>query len=137
MSKRIVLASPDRTRPASVSDRSTHSRSAPMTGAAADSRPSLPRRLRDRVGLAALAYLALCAAVLVWAVVATVTDDSGESMALVLPLLVTAPCSLVVSVLPEHGSMFLASLVFGAAVNAAVISWCTSVLRRGRPDPES
>ncbi|MEU2599903.1 hypothetical protein ABZ678_10130 [Streptomyces hirsutus] len=108
-----------------------------MTGAVANSRPSLPRRLRDRVGLAALAYLVLCAAVLVWAVVTIATDDSGEAMALIFPLLITAPGSLVVFVLPEHGSMFFASLVFGAAVNAAIISWCTSVLRRGRPDPES
>ncbi|MGY3205467.1 SCO4225 family membrane protein [Streptomyces sp. TE5632] len=108
-----------------------------MTGTAGDSRPSLPRRLRDRVGLVALAYLVLCAAVLVWAVVAIATDDSGEAMALIFPLLVTAPGSLVVLVLPEHGSMFFASLVIGAAVNAAIISWCTSVLRRGRPDPES
>ncbi|MEU6522984.1 hypothetical protein ABZ892_09060 [Streptomyces sp. NPDC046924] len=108
-----------------------------MTGTVGNSRPSLPRRLRDRVGLGALAYLVLCAAVLVWAVVTIATDDSGEAMALLFPLLVTAPGSLVVLVLPEHGSMFFASLVLGAAVNAAVISWCTGVLRRGRPDPES
>ncbi|MGW5973601.1 SCO4225 family membrane protein [Streptomyces sp. NPDC055186] len=73
----------------------------------------------------------------VWAVVAIATDDSGKAMALVLPFLVPAPDSLVVLLLAEHGSMFSASLVLGAAVNAAVIGWCTSVLRRGRPDPES
>ncbi|HET6860661.1 MAG TPA: hypothetical protein VFH94_26635 [Streptomyces sp.] len=106
-----------------------------MTGTDTDSGRSVPRRLREHVGVVGLVYLGACAALLVWAWAVTVGDTSDESMAGVIPLLATAPASLVVLVLPESSVMFIAAIVFGAAVNAAIIGWCTRALRRGgRPD---
>ncbi|MEU4681561.1 SCO4225 family membrane protein [Streptomyces xinghaiensis] len=102
-------------------------------------RRSAPRPLRGAVhafGRVGLAYLALCAALLVWAVVVSATDDTGESMAGVIPILATAPGSLVMTFLPESAAMLIAAILFGALVNAAIIGWCTRALRRGhRPDP--
>lgn len=84
----------------------------------------------------ALGYLLICVALLVWAVVVTVVDDSGESMAGVIPMLATAPASLVFLVLPEGTAMLVVSMVIGALVNAAIIGWCARALARGnRPDP--
>ncbi|WP_133912663.1 SCO4225 family membrane protein [Streptomyces sp. NBC_00582] len=77
----------------------------------------------------ALAYLALCAGLLVWALVVTALDDSGESMAGVVPLLATAPASLVLLALPDHVSMIVLAIAFGALVNATVIGWCARALR--------
>lgn len=78
------------------------------------------------------------AALLVWAFAVTVSDSSGESMAGVIPLLATAPTSLVFLWLPDHPAMLVAAVLFGALVNAAVIGWCARALRRGnRPDPAS
>ncbi|WP_030543531.1 SCO4225 family membrane protein [Streptomyces albus] len=100
---------------------------------------SVPRPLRGAVhafGLVGLAYLALCAALVVWAFVVSVTDDTGESMAAVIPILATAPGSLVMTFLPESAAMLVVAILFGALANAAIIGWCTRVLRRGRrPDP--
>ncbi|MFE9092913.1 SCO4225 family membrane protein [Streptomyces sp. NPDC007264] len=97
---------------------------------------SLPRRLRDAVGVVGLVYLVLCAALLGWALVVTAGDSSGESMAGVIPVLVTAPAGLVLLVLPDGAGMLVAAVVLGALVNAAIIGWCTRALRRGgRPDP--
>ena len=100
---------------------------------------SLPRCLRHVLGdVAALVYLAVCAVLLVWALVVTLGDSSGESMAGVIPLLATAPVSFVLVVLPDHTSMLVVAVVAGALVNAALIGWCSRALRRGgRPDPES
>jgi hypothetical protein len=67
----------------------------------------------------------------VWAIVVTVTDDSGESMAGVIPLLATAPGSLLFLALPEGGGMLLLAVVLGALINATVIGWCSRALRRG------
>ncbi|MDV9172176.1 hypothetical protein R6V09_18925 [Streptomyces sp. W16] len=93
----------------------------------------LGRNLRNPF---ALAYLALCAALLVWAVVVTIADDSGGSMAAVIPLLGTAPASLVFLVLPDGAAMLTVSIALGALVNASVIGWCAHALSRGnRPDP--
>jgi hypothetical protein len=93
---------------------------------------SLPRSLRHVYGnVIALVYLALCAALLVWALAVSVVDDSGESMAGVIPLLATAPASLVVLVLPGGAAMLVVGIVFGALVNAAVIGWCARALRGG------
>ncbi|MEU1517368.1 hypothetical protein ABZ490_35335 [Streptomyces sp. NPDC005811] len=78
----------------------------------------------------ALAYLAVCAGLLVWALVVTALDDSGESMAGVVPLLATAPASLVLVVLPDHVSMIVLAIALGALVNATVIGWCARMLRR-------
>ncbi|MEU8654942.1 SCO4225 family membrane protein [Streptomyces sp. NPDC048737] len=104
-----------------------------------DSRRSLTRRLRRTFGNAfALAYLALCAALFVWAILVSVTDDSGESMAIIFPLLATAPTSFALFLLPGGLAMVTVVVVLGALVNAAVIGWCARVLRRGgRVDPVS
>lgn len=100
---------------------------------------SFPRRLRQVLGeVAALVYLAICAVLLVWAVVVTVGDGSGESMAGVIPLLATAPASLVLLVLPDGVAMLVVAVVLGALVNATVMGWCARALRRGdRQDPAS
>lgn len=100
---------------------------------------SLVRRLRHAFGdVVARVYLAVCAALLAWALVVTIGDGSGESMAGVIPLLATVPASLVLLVLPDHAAMFVAAVVVGALVNAAVIGWCARALRRGdRPDRSS
>ncbi|MET7484080.1 hypothetical protein [Streptomyces sp. NPDC005538] len=83
----------------------------------------------------ALAYLLICAALLIWALAVTLTDDSGESMAGVIPVLATAPASLVFLVLPDGAPMLIVAIVIGALVNASVIGWCALALSRGnRPD---
>ncbi|MFF3174287.1 SCO4225 family membrane protein [Streptomyces sp. NPDC057900] len=102
---------------------------------ATDTRRSVPRRLRDHFGVVGLVYLGLCAVLLAWALVVTAVDSSDESMAGVIPALATAPGSLVFLVLPDNAVMFIAAIVFGAAVNAAVIGWCTRALRRGGRTP--
>ncbi|MFK4100687.1 SCO4225 family membrane protein [Streptomyces sp. NPDC019531] len=80
---------------------------------------------------AALIYLGLCAALLIWALAVTIGDTSDESMAGVIPLLATAPFSLVLLALPEGLAMLVLSVTFGALVNAAFIGWCARTLRRG------
>ncbi|MFF3392720.1 SCO4225 family membrane protein [Streptomyces sp. NPDC002669] len=96
---------------------------------------SLLHRLRHVLGdVVALVYLAICAVLTVWAVVVSVYDSSGESMAGVIPLLATAPVSLVLLVLPDHAAMLVLAIALGAVVNAAVIGWCSRALRRG-PGP--
>jgi hypothetical protein len=103
--------------------------STPVTGT--DSGLSLPSRLRRALGHpAALVYLALCAALLVWAVVVSTGDNSDESMAGVIPLLATAPASLVLLALPDHAAMLVVSVILGALLNAAIIGWCAQALRR-------
>lgn len=98
---------------------------------------SLAHRLRHALSdFFALGYLAVCAGLMIWALLVTVTDDSGESMAGVIPALATAPFSLVMLVLPDSTLAIVASVVFGALVNATVIGLCARALRRGnRPDP--
>ena len=65
----------------------------------------------------------------------TARDSSDESVAGVLPLLATAPTSLVLLVLPDNNVMLIPAIALGAAVNAAIIGWCTRALHRGgRPD---
>ncbi|OQD52953.1 hypothetical protein BM536_033435 [Streptomyces phaeoluteigriseus] len=93
---------------------------------------SLLRRLRHALGdVVALVYLAVCAVLLVWAIVVAAADDSGESMAAVIPLLATAPGSFLFLVLPDGGAMLLLAVVLGALINATVIGWCSRALRRG------
>ncbi len=100
---------------------------------------SVPRRLRRAAvgNVFALVYVAVCAALLVWALAVTAADSSGESsLAVIIPLLATAPVSFVLLVLPGGLAMLIAAVVLGALVNAAVIAWCARALRRGgRPDP--
>lgn len=100
-----------------------------MTGT--DSGRSFPRRLRRALGHpAALIYLAVCAALLVWAFVVSAGDSSDESMAGVIPLVATAPASLALLALPDHPAMLVVSVILGALVNAAIIGWCARALRR-------
>jgi TRAP-type C4-dicarboxylate transport system permease small subunit len=108
-----------------------------VTGTGSRRFRSFPHRLRHALGdVAALVYLALCAVLLVWALVVSAGDSSGESMAGVIPLLATAPASLVLLVLPDGAAMLAVAVAFGALVNASVIGWCARALRRGnRPDP--
>ncbi|MEV0916413.1 hypothetical protein AB0I93_19435 [Streptomyces sp. NPDC049967] len=101
------------------------------TDADTDSGRSVARRLRDHVGVVGLVYLGACAVLLVWALVVTAVDSSGESMAGVIPVLATAPLGLVFIVLPGGTVMFIAAVALGAGVNAAIIGWCTRALRRG------
>ncbi|MFD3412494.1 SCO4225 family membrane protein [Streptomyces cyaneofuscatus] len=106
-----------------------------MPGTAADPGRSIPRRLYDHLGAIGLVYLGICAALLVWAWAVTVTDNSDESMAGVIPFLATAPVSFVFLMLPANGVVFVIAIVVGAAVDATVIGWCARTLRRGgRPD---
>ncbi|GGX24113.1 SCO4225 family membrane protein [Streptomyces lomondensis] len=97
---------------------------------------SLPQEAARRLGHAlrhpaALVYLAVCAILLAWALTVTLMDSSDESMAGVIPLLATAPASLVLLVLPDHGSMLITAVAVGALVNAAIIGTCARALRRG------
>lgn len=109
-----------------------------MTGPDRHSVTSDLRRLRDHLGVVGLVYLAVCVVLLVWALMATEADSSGESMAGVIPLLATAPASLVYLVLPDNNVMFISAVALGAEVNAEIIGWCTRALRRGgRPDSAS
>jgi hypothetical protein len=80
----------------------------------------------------ALAYLVVCAALLVWALVVSANDTSDESMAGVIPLLATAPGSFVLMALPDGTVMVVVAVAVGALVNAAIIDWCGRALRRGR-----
>ncbi|MDH2393472.1 hypothetical protein QCN29_32855 [Streptomyces sp. HNM0663] len=101
-------------------------------------RPFTRRLRRTHSEAAALVYLAVCAVLLVWALVATMGDDSGESMAGVIPLLATAPASLVLLVLPDEPVWFITAVALGAEVNAVVIGWCARALRRSNgPGPAS
>lgn len=106
-----------------------------MTGT--DSGRSFPSRLRRALAHpAALVYLAVCAALLVWAIVVSTGDSSDESMAGVIPLLATAPASLVLLVLPDHAAMLVVSVILGALTNATIIGWCAQALRHtDTPDP--
>ncbi|WP_409058772.1 SCO4225 family membrane protein [Streptomyces sp. SYP-A7185] len=79
----------------------------------------------------ALGYLAVCAALLIWALVVSVTDTSDESMAGVIPLLATAPASFVLLFLPDGTAMVVLAVAVGALVNAAIIDWCGRALSRG------
>ncbi|MFF1921857.1 SCO4225 family membrane protein [Streptomyces sp. NPDC058221] len=79
----------------------------------------------------ALVYLVACAGLLIWACVVTAIDDSGESMAGVVPLLASAPVSLVLLMLPGGTATLVLAGALGALVNAAIIRWCARALRRG------
>ncbi|MCX2922339.1 SCO4225 family membrane protein [Streptomyces sp. NEAU-W12] len=99
---------------------------------------SLSRRLRHLFGdVFTLVYLGVCAALLVWALVVTVAGDGPDaSFAGVIPLLATAPVSIVLLLLPGGPMTVIAAIVGGALANAAVIGWCARTLRRGgRPGP--
>ncbi|MEU6256690.1 hypothetical protein [Streptomyces sp. NPDC047043] len=100
-----------------------------MTGT--DPGRTVPRRPRlSAGGTIALVYVVICAALFIWALV--VSANSDESMAGVIPLLATAPVSLVLLVLPDGTAMLVVAVALGALVNAAVITWCARALSRGR-----
>lgn len=95
--------------------------------------PSLFQSLRLAfTDVVALCYLGLCAALLVWAFAVSAFDDSGESMAGVIPMFATAPTSLILFVLPDGAWAFVAAVVIGAVLNTAVIGWCSRTLRSRR-----
>lgn len=76
-------------------------------------------------------YLALCFALLVWVWIdSTFVDHADASFAGVVPMLATAPVSLVLLLLVDTvpGGFYL-PVVLGAVVNAAVIGWCVEALR--------
>jgi len=90
-----------------------------------------PVRRFPPADLTALAYAVICAALLIWALVVTAMDTTDESMAGVIPLLATAPTSLLFLALPEGAGYFVAAVVVGTLINAAVIRWCGRALSRG------
>ncbi|MEU6117351.1 hypothetical protein ABZ840_22760 [Streptomyces sp. NPDC047117] len=91
------------------------------------------RTVREALGsLVARLYLAVCAALLVWAIVVSYGDNPDASFAGVVPTIATAPVSLLMLVLPDHFSMFFLPVIVGALVNAVIIGWCARVLRQGR-----
>jgi hypothetical protein len=97
----------------------------------------LRRRARPCPGdLLALAYFVLCVGLLVWAVAMSSDDGSGGSMAMVVPILASAPVSFVWLALPDGAAMAVVAVMLGGLANAAVIVWCGRALRRGtRPNP--
>ncbi|WP_245996710.1 SCO4225 family membrane protein [Streptomyces armeniacus] len=126
----------------SASASTTHEETAAMTDSApgsgsgptpgSGSANSLTRALRSALGsVLARVYLAVCAGLLVWALVVSSGDNPDASFAGVWPVLATAPVSLVLLVLPDHSSMILVAVGLGALVNAVVIGWCARALRRG------
>ncbi|MGW0857138.1 SCO4225 family membrane protein [Streptomyces sp. NPDC002690] len=94
---------------------------------------SILRFVRRALGtLAARVYLVGFVLLLGWAVVMS----GDESMAAVIPLIATAPGSVVALItLPDSDVAFLLSMVLGALFNALLIGWIADVLRRHRPDP--
>jgi hypothetical protein len=107
-----------------------------MTGTDAHAARSPLHRLgRNLRNPFALSYLTLCAALLVWAIVVNIPDDSDAALAGVVPLMATAPASLVLLPLPGGAWVLIVAVVLGALVNASVIGWCARALTRGnRPD---
>lgn len=97
---------------------------------------SLISRLRHVFGdIAALVYLGLVAALVIWAYTASTGENEDASFAGVIPLLATAPVSFVLIVLPEFPGAFELALAVGALANAAVIGWCSRRLRQGGGEP--
>ncbi|MDJ1131850.1 SCO4225 family membrane protein [Streptomyces iconiensis] len=76
-------------------------------------------------------YLAVCAGLLIWALVESSRDTADASLAGVWPLIATAPVSMIMIVLPDDVSMFVIPVIIGALVNAVLIGWCASALRQG------
>ncbi|WP_405675456.1 hypothetical protein OG292_07120 [Streptomyces sp. NBC_01511] len=85
---------------------------------------------RTFAGVYVRVYLAVCVALLGWSVVVSTGPNEDASFAGVVPLMATAPLSLIVIVLPDHVSMFYLSVGVGALANAVPIAWCARVLSR-------
>lgn len=80
-------------------------------------------------------YLALCCALLLWALAdAAFVEHQDASFAGVVPLLATAPLSVAFILLLPEGSApaFVLAVLVSALVNAALITWCVRVARRHR-----
>lgn len=93
---------------------------------------SVGRRLRHALSdVFARVYLAVCAVLLVGAYVVSATDSSDESMAGVIPVLATAPVSVLLFVLPDSTAAIIVAVAAGALVNATIIGLCARTLRRG------
>ncbi|MCS0638492.1 hypothetical protein NX801_23100 [Streptomyces sp. LP05-1] len=98
-------------------------------------RPAPVRFLRAALGsVLARLYLAVCAGLLVWALVVSSLDQPDASFAGVVPLFATAPVSLIVIRLPDHVLSIVLAVALGALVNAVLIGWCARTLRRGLDD---
>jgi hypothetical protein len=65
-------------------------------------------------------YLAVCAALIVWLAVVSAQPHQDASMAAVIPLLVTAPTSLLVFAVPDGAT---AGLYVVLAASAVVNAW--------------
>ncbi|MDH2408541.1 SCO4225 family membrane protein [Streptomyces chitinivorans] len=81
---------------------------------------------------AARAYLALCGALLVWVLAdAFLVRHEDASMAGVVPLLATAPLSVLLLLAPWEGiPAYVSVVVVSALANAALVNWCARVLGR-------
>ncbi|MFP8963060.1 SCO4225 family membrane protein [Streptomyces nanhaiensis] len=96
------------------------------------------RRVRRAVSAVAgtwtaRAYLALCGALLLWVSAdAFLVSHEDASMAGVVPVLATAPLSMLLLVAPGEGILtYLSIVVVSALANAALINWCVRALGRG------
>ncbi|MER6833793.1 hypothetical protein ABT320_07310 [Streptomyces cellulosae] len=92
-------------------------------------RPLLNRLYGDAF---ALTYLAVCAALTVWALAAGTAEHEDASLAGVIPVLATAPVSIAALALPGGAPTFVLAAMLGALVNAAAITWCSRRLRGGK-----
>ncbi|CAL9488057.1 hypothetical protein ABT368_09845 [Streptomyces althioticus] len=111
------------------------------TGGNASQEPTMPGRDRTLLtrlrhlysDVFALAYLGVCVALTVWAFAAGAGGNEDASFAGVIPVLATAPASLVGLALPGGLPTFVFAVAMGALVNAAVIGWCARRLRGAAP----
>ncbi|EMF26632.1 SCO4225 family membrane protein [Streptomyces pseudogriseolus] len=91
---------------------------------------TLPARLRALYGDPfALAYLGACAALTAWALAASAGHNEDASLAGVIPVLATAPVSVIALALPGGAPSFVLAVASGALVNGAVVGWCGRRLR--------
>ncbi|MEU3192797.1 hypothetical protein ABZ686_19665 [Streptomyces sp. NPDC006992] len=96
----------------------------------AEQRSVLRTVRRALTSVPALLYLTVCVGLIGWAVAVTAWDESGESMAGVIPTFATLPLSLIVLALPlPDGPWGFVPLLLGCAlVNAVLIGWCVRAL---------
>ncbi|MFJ9211730.1 hypothetical protein CU044_4115 [Streptomyces sp. L-9-10] len=109
----------------------THKETTVMTESTS-THPAL-RTVRHALGsVLARVYLAVIVVLVIWAVVVSLGDNPDASFAGVVPLIATAPVSLLVIALPDHASMIFIAIGLGALVNAVLIGWCARALSQGR-----
>lgn len=94
-----------------------------------------PQRMLTAVAgnRASRAYLTLCAGLIIWVWVdTTLVHQEGASLAGIFPLLVTAPASMLIAVVPEGSVLgYYLVVVAAALVNAGLIGLCVRHLRGG------